>query len=260
MHWIHNLNPVIVSIGSLEIRWYGLMYVIGFVVGHWLAKRLVAKKFLKVSKAKLDGLATMLFIGMFLGARGAYVFIYNWEYYSQNLSHILFQRGGLSFHGAIVGLSVAAYLFSRTNKIPYLQVIDTIALLGAPGLFFGRLGNFINGELYGRRTDAWMGVIFPNGGPYPRHPSQLYEALLEGVVLSLLLWFLLTKVRRYGVISSAGFFFYGAFRFVVEFFREPDAQLGYYFGWMTMGQILCCLMILLSIPLFLYARRAGPEV
>ena len=256
MHWTHNLDPVIFSLGSFEVRWYGLMYVVGFILGSWLAKKLVDINFYKVPKAKLDTLATVIFICMFIGARGAYVFIYNWDYYSQNLGDIFFQRGGLSFHGAVLGIFVACYLFSRWNKIHWLSTVDLLTLVGTPGLFFGRLGNFINGELYGRRTDLWWGMIFPNGGgPYPRHPSQLYEAALEGVVLSGILWFLLGRVRHYGYISCAFFFFYGLFRFVVEFFREPDAQLGYFFGWMSMGQILCLLMMLLSVPWFLYARR-----
>ena len=260
MHWTHNLDPVIFSIGSFEIRWYGLMYVVGFLLGSYLAKRLVDRNFFKVPKAKLDTLATMLFIGMFVCARVAYVFIYNWDYYSQNIGHIFFQRGGLSFHGAVIGLILAAYIFSKLNKISFWQTMDVVCLVGAPGLFFGRLGNFINGELYGRRTDLWMGMIFPNGGPYPRHPSQLYEAALEGLAMSLVLWFLVKKVRHYGIISCTSLVFYGVARFMVEFLREPDDQLGYYFGWMTMGQILCALMLLASVPLYLHVRRARLEV
>ena len=260
MYWTHNLNPTIFTIGSFEIRWYGLMYVVGFWLGSWLAKGLVDKNFFKLPKPKVDSLVIYLFVGMFIGARMAYVFIYNWDYYSQNPSHIFLQRGGLSFHGALIGVIVAGYIFSRRNKISWFQTMDVLALTGAPGLFFGRLGNFINGELYGRRTDAWMGIIFPSGGPYPRHPSQLYEGVLEGLVMSALLWFLFKKVRHYGYISSTVPLFYGSARFVVEFFREPDPQLGYFFGWMTMGQILCLLMILGSIPLFWCARRARLEI
>ena len=260
MHWVHNLDPVIFSIGTFEVRWYGLMYVVGFWLGAYLAKILAERNFFKLPHARVDTLVMYLLVGMFVGARGAYVFIYNWDYYSQNIGHIFFQRGGLSFHGAIIGIILAGYVFSRRYKISWLQTMDVVALAGAPGLFFGRLGNFINGELYGRRTDFWTGIVFPGGGPYPRHPSQLYEAVLEGLVMSGLLWFLLTKVRRYGYISCTVLLFYGAARFGVEFFREPDAQLGYYFGWMTMGQILCFLMMLGSVPLFLYSKRAALEV
>ena len=255
MHWTHDLEPVLFSLGSFEIRWYGLMYVVGFVLGSWLAKKMVDINFYKVPKAKLDTLATIIFICMFIGGRGAYVFIYNWDYYSQNPGDILFQRGGLSFHGAIAGIILACYLFSRWNKVHWLSTVDVISLIGAHGIFFGRLGNFINGELYGRRTDVWWGIIFPSGGPYPRHPSQLYEAALEGVLLSAILWFMLGRVRHYGYLFCGFIFFYGLFRFFVEFFREPDSQLGYYFGWMSMGQILCLLMMLASVPIFLYVRQ-----
>ena len=260
MHWTHNLDPVIFSLGSFEIRWYGLMYVVGFILATWLGKRLVEKKFFQVAKNQVDTLATILFIGMFVGARGAYVFIYNWDYYSQNIGDIFFQRGGLSFHGAVLGIIAGVYIFSQRNKIPWLQTMDVVVLAATPGLFFGRLGNFINGELYGRRTDMWMGVIFPGGGPYPRHPSQLYEAVLEGLAMSVLLWMLVGRVRHYGYISLVSLLFYGISRFLVEFFREPDAQLGYYFGWMTMGQILCSVMILGGVPLYLYVKRMGRKI
>ena len=244
MHWRHTLDPVFFSLGSLKIRWYGLMYVVGFSLGTVLLKRLVVRGFLQVPKARVDSLVTTLLLSMFLGARLAYIFIYNWDYYSDNLREILFVwQGGLSFHGALVGLLAGGYLFSRRNGISWAQTMDAIALAGTPGLFFGRIGNFINGELYGRRTDAWVGIVFPAGGPFPRHPSQLYEALVEGIVLTAILWYLLKKVERYGIVAASFVVGYGTFRFIVEFFRQPDSQLGYFFSWMTIGQLLCLAMV-----------------
>ena len=241
------LGPIkgLMGIPAIQIRWYGMMYVIGFVVAGFLLKVLIEKGWFKVAKDKIDSLITTVLICMFLGARLAYVFIYNWDYYSNNLSELLsVWKGGLSFHGALVGILVGGLIFAKRNKISWAQVMDNIALAGAQGLFFGRMGNFINGELFGRKTDSFVGMIFPAGGPFPRHPSQLYEGITEGLILTLILWFMLKKVKSYGYISSAFVIGYGVFRYFVEFFREADAQLGYYLGGTTtMGQILCLLMI-----------------
>lgn len=252
-----NINPILLSLGPLEIRWYGLMYVIGFVIGGFLAKRLCDQGFFQVAREKVDTWITYLILGMFLGARIAYVFVYNWDYFSQRPEEIFYVwQGGLSFHGALVGLILASAFFSRQNKIPTLQTLDTLALVGAQGLFWGRIGNFINGELYGRVTDSAVGMIFPAGGPYPRHPSQLYEAVFEGLILTIVLWLLLTKTRIHGVLSAAFLIGYGSFRYGIEFFREPDAQLGYFFwGTTTMGQILCLLMIISGVGLYLFVRK-----
>ena len=256
MHWTHNLDPIFFSLGPIKIHWYGMMYVVGFVLGGWLARRLIAIGFFNVPKKKVDSLATILFICMFVGARLFYVFIYNWDYYSHNFGEIFsIWRGGLSFHGALVGIVVSIYIFARKNNVTWMQTADVVALGGAPGLFFGRMGNFINGELFGKRTDLWMGIIFPNGGPYPRHPSQLYEAVMEGLVLSVIMWCMLKKAKYYGLIGSTFIIGYGVFRFIVEFFREPDPQMGYFFGWMTMGQILCVLMTIGGFFYLFWARK-----
>jgi hypothetical protein len=157
-------------------------------------------------------------------------------------------KGGLSFHGGLAGLLTSGYIFAKRNKISWAQTMDTIALAGAPGLFFGRVGNFINGELYGRTTDSALGMIFPNAGPYPRHPSQLYEGILEGIVLTIILWVIKRRVKTYGWMAATFLVGYGVFRYIVEFFREADSQLGYYFGGTTtMGQILCFIMIILGL-------------
>lgn len=239
------IDPVIFSLGPLQVRWYGLMYVVGFMIAGHLSKKLIEKGYFKVPLEKVDSLIMTMLVCMFIGARITYVFVYNWEYYSENLTELLsVWKGGLSFHGALVGLLVGGLIFARKNKISWAQTMDVTALVGCPGLFFGRVGNFFNGELYGRVTDVPWAMIFPAGGPLARHPSQLYEGILEGIFLSIILWFLRSKVKYYGYLAVTFVIGYGAFRFIVEFFREPDAQLGYYFGFMTMGQILCLMMVI----------------
>jgi phosphatidylglycerol:prolipoprotein diacylglycerol transferase len=257
-----DFDPSIFSLGPLEVRWYGLMYVVAFIVGGLIAKKLCRMNFMKLDEEKVDSLVTHLIISMFLGARMAYVFIYNWNYFSQNLHEVFFVwQGGLSFHGALAGMLVGGYLFARKHGISWAQTMDTVALSGAQGLFFGRIGNFINGELYGRVTDAPIGMIFANGGPYPRHPSQLYEACAEGLLLMMILWFLLPRVKFYGTLSAVFIVGYGTFRFFIEFFRQPDPQLGYFFaGTLTMGQILCLIMIVVGIAAYFLARKINEPV
>lgn len=257
-----DFDPIIFSIGPLAVRWYGMMYVVGFVISGFLLKILSKRGFFPLPTSKIDSLITHMIVGMFIGARIAYVFIYNWDYYQNNLSELLMVwQGGLSFHGALVGLIGGGYVFAKRNNLTLFQVMDSSALAGCQGLFFGRVGNFINGELYGRVTESPFGMIFPSGGPYPRHPSQLYEGVLEGIVLTAILWFLLPRVKRYGVISAAFLIGYGVFRYIVEFFREADEQLGYYFGGTTtMGQILCLLMIIAGVLWAMAASKKGEEV
>lgn len=255
-NYIHHLNPVLLDLGPVQIRWYGLMYVIGFVIAGYLLKILVRSGFFKIAVEKIDTLITTMIICMFIGARIFYVFVYNWDYYSQNLMDLLaVWKGGLSFHGALIGLIVGGYLFARQQKISWGEVMDSVALVGTPGLFFGRIGNFINGELFGRITNSSVGIIFQEGGPFPRHASQLYEAFLEGILLCAILWVVKKKVKVYGIISGLFVSLYGVFRFIVEFFREPDSQLGYYFGGLTMGQILCFLMIVAGMGIIVYSKK-----
>ena len=255
-HYVHKLNPILFDLGFVQVRWYGLMYVVGFLIAGFLLKRLVRSNFLKVAEEKIDTLVTTMIICMFIGARTFYVFIYNWDYYSEHLVDLLaVWKGGLSFHGALVGLIVGGIIFARQNKISWMQVMDSVALAGTQGIFFGRIGNFINGELYGRITTSPLGIIFPESGPYPRHASQLYEAFLEGLLLFAIMWLIKSRAKIYGIIGGFFVAFYGIFRFIVEFFREPDSQLGYYFGFITMGQILCFMMIVGGIGLIIYAKK-----
>ncbi len=245
-----DFDPTIFSIGFIQIRWYGLMYVIGFLFAGFIAKKLVKNKFFKVPIKSVDNLVTIVIICMLICARIFYVFVYNWSYYRNNLLEILFiWKGGLSFHGALIGFVIAAFIFSKKYKVSWFQVTDVMALAGSPALLFGRIGNFINGELYGRTTDLFLGMIFPSGGPYPRHPSQLYEGFFEGIALPLTLWFvILPRAKYYGSLSCGFLIGYGIFRFFIEFFRQPDSQLGYYFyETTTMGQILCIIMVVIGI-------------
>lgn len=260
-NYVHNLNPVLFDLGPVQIRWYGLMYVIGFIIAGLILKHLVNQNFFKITVDKIDSLITVMIICMFIGARFAYVFIYNWDYYSQNLMDLLaVWKGGLSFHGALVGLLAGGYIFARQNKITWFEVMDSVALAGTPGMFLGRIGNFINGELYGRITNSPVGIIFPQGGPFPRHASQLYEAFLEGILLGIILWLVKQKVKVYGILSGIFVSLYGVFRFILEFFREPDSQLGYYFGFITMGQILCFLMIFSGIAIIVYSKKKNVTI
>ena len=266
--WMHvhgKLDPVIFSLGPLQVRWYGFMYVVGFVIGGILLKKLSKNGFFQVPTEKTDSLVTHLIIGMFIGARVFYVFIYNWDYFVNHLGEALaIWKGGLSFHGALVGLMIGAYIFSRKNKIHWMQTFDCMGLAGAQGLFWGRVGNFINGELYGRvveNKNYIFGMIFPGGGSQPRHPSQLYEGVFEGLVLSLIIWLAFPRLKRYGIVTPIFLIGYAIFRFFIEYFREPDAQLGYYFGGTTtMGQILCFIMALVGLGYYFYGKKLNLPV
>jgi len=253
-----NFDPVIFSVGPLQVRWYGLMYVVGFLIGQQLLLWLSRKKIFQLPEEKVDHFVTLLILFMLVGARVTYMLIYGLSSLKANFFSLFYVwEGGLSFHGAIIGFIACAYFISRKYKISMLNIVDALALAGTPGLFFGRIGNFINGELFGRVTDVPWAMIFPMGGPMPRHPSQLYEAILEGPVLFTILWFLKLKVKKQGTITSLFFIGYGLLRFVVEYFREPDAHMGLYFGGLfSMGQILCLLMVIFGLLFhFLYLRK-----
>lgn len=253
------LSPIIFSLDwpfHIELRWYGVMYLMGYLVGYFLLKKLIHLKFLKINQIQLDNFIFSIAIGMVVGARIVYSVVYDFEQWIHDpLSIIFINRGGLSFHGAVIGMSVGAYIFARKNKINFFRITDAMALAGAPGLFFGRMGNFINGELYGRVTDSPLGLVFPLGGELPRHPSMLYEGVAEGIILTLILWAMLRYVKNEGYLSAIFLGGYAICRFIIEFFREPDQQLGFYFHYFTMGQILCFIMFIVSILFFKFAKK-----
>lgn len=245
-----NIDPVMFSIGMFSIRWYALAYISSILIGWWALRRIASAPDDPVGKAPLDDLINYGIVGIILGGRIGYALGYNTIYFIQNpLEIFLIWQGGMSFHGGFLGMSLSIYLVARKHKISVFALGDLIALVAPIGLFFGRISNFINGELYGRTTDLPWGFIFPNGGPLPRHPSQLYEAGLEGLVLFLILLISYKKGARQKKGLMIGLFMagYGISRTLIETLREPDAHLGFIFGQVTMGQILSAPMIALGV-------------
>ena len=251
-----NIPPEIVRIGPIAIRWYGVMYLVGYFVGYRLARGRIERGLAPFDKAALDSLVGYLVVGMLVGARLTYAIVYEpGHYLDEPLEFFQIWHGGLSFHGAVIGMTVACAVFARVKRISFLGVADTLAYSGTPGLFFGRIGNFINGELYGRPTDVPWAMVFPADPlQVPRHPSQLYEAMGEGVLLFLVLhWIERSTVRggsyRPGLLTSAFLIGYGVIRFLLEFTRQPDVQLGLVLGPFSMGQVLSASMIVLGLVL-----------
>lgn len=250
-----NIDPVIVKVGPLAIRWYGVMYVIGFALSYVLVKYQLKKEEKLQKQVDLDNLYLYLIAGLVLGARLGYVLFYNLSYYLQNpLDIIATWQGGMSFHGGLIGVVVAGLIFTLRNKIDFWQLADIVIVTIPIGLGLGRIGNFINGELYGRVTTVPWGMVFPSGGPLPRHPSQLYEFFLEGVVLFTILWFLKRKNPKPGTVTAMFLILYSLFRIFVENFREPDVQLGFIIGHITMGQILSTVMMIFGVGIIFYTN------
>lgn len=263
------IPPEIVRIGPFAIRWYGVMYLVGYAVGFRIARARIARGVVAMTERDLDALVGYLVVGMLLGARVVYALAYQPGHYLDDpLEFFRLWHGGLSFHGAVIGMTVACVLFARVHRVPFWEVADTLALAGTPGLFFGRLGNFINAELYGRPSSVPWAMVFPTDPLHlPRHPSQLYEAIGEGIILYLMLRALERRARaggwyRPGLLAAAFLIGYGILRFAAEFFREPDAQL----EWLkdttglSMGQWLCIPMIVAGVLLWLWASRRPQPV
>lgn len=249
------IDPVFLHIGPLAIRWYAVMYILGFIAAYFWLRYSSSGKRLPLGKSQKDSLLLYGMAGVILGGRIGYVLFYNLPVFLAN-PLMLFEvwKGGMSFHGGLLGTTLALLLFSIKNRIPLLQVTDTVAGIVPVGLFLGRIGNFINGELYGRVASSFC-LYFPSDPQNCRYPSQLLEALLEGLVLFLILFFIGKSTQRQGIISGAFLVFYGLFRISVEFFREPDAQIGYLWGGATEGQILSSLMFLAGILLMVFVAR-----
>ncbi|MBK2124673.1 prolipoprotein diacylglyceryl transferase [Fangia hongkongensis] len=255
------INPVAFSIGPIKVHWYGIMYLIGFA-GAWILSLYRCKN--TYSPIKKEQVSDMIFyaaLGVILGGRIGYMLFYD---FSNFVSHpwVIFQvwDGGMSFHGGLIGVVLAIGLFCRKNKCNVFDILDFIAPMVPIGLGAGRLGNFINDELWGRVTDSPFGMIFPTGGPLPRYPSQLLELILEGIVLFLILWILSRKQRPRLFISAHFLLWYGLFRFIAEFFRQPDPQMGYLlFNWMTMGQVLSLPMIIGGLLVLLYVSSQSTQ-
>jgi len=250
-----SLDPEIVRIGPVAVRWYGLMYLIGFASSYVLVRREIKKRSLALDREFIDSLYTSLILGLLIGARLGYVLFYDLSVYlSHPLDIFAVWKGGMSFHGGLIGSVIAGVWCCKKYKTDPWLFSDLVVATAPIGIGMGRLGNFINGELYGRVTTMPWGMVFPNGGPLPRHPSQVYEFLLEGIVLFLVLWTMRSRVRRSGTLTALFIILYGCIRFIVEFFREPDAQLGFVIGCFTMGQVLSASMVLVGAGL-LFTRR-----
>jgi len=253
-----NIDPVLISLGPLSIRWYGLMYLIGFAFALWLANRRADKPESGWTREQVSDLLFAGFLGVVIGGRVGYVVFYNFDLFLQDPLYLFkVWTGGMSFHGGLLGVISAMFWYAKKNGRTFFGVADFIAPLVPFGLGMGRLGNFMNSELWGRGTDVPWAIVFPNGGHLPRHPSQLYEMFLEGIVLFLILNWFIKKPRPLGAVSGLFLAGYGTFRFLVEYVREPDAHLGLFGGFISMGQILSLPMLLGGILLMVWAYKRG---
>ncbi len=252
------IDPVFFRLGPLQFRWYGLMYVLGLSAAYVLIRRRAAARHVSLSKAQLYDLIMYAALGVFLGGRLGYTIFYNGEYYLQHPAKILaVWEGGMSFHGGLLGACVAIWLFCYKKEFPVYTIADLAAQAVPIGLGLGRVGNFINGELYGRPTDVAWCMVFPYGGEACRHPSQLYEAGLEGALLFGVLWALARKPMPPGTIFWSFIAGYGFLRSLAELFREPDTHLGFILGPLTMGQLLSIPMFFLGLVMILAVCRSG---
>jgi len=258
----HNINPTILKIGFLEIRWYGLMYIVSFIIGYILLKKFFQMKGISISREKYDNLLFYIMLGVIIGGRLGYIVFYNLPFYLEHPFHIFkVWMGGMSFHGGAIGVILAGYIFCKKNNFSFYQLADPAMPLVSIGLFLGRMGNFINGELYGKISTLPWAMVFPGSDGNPRHPSQLYEAFLEGILLFFISYLILKKTEVEGIVFWSWLGFYGIFRFLVEFVREPDAHLGYILWIFTTGQLLSFAMILVSIiALILLVKRSRKNV
>ena len=250
------IDPIAFSVGPLAVRCYGLMYLVGFAAAWWLGLKRIRDDKAPITRKQFDDLIFLAVLGVILGGRLGYVLFYKPGYYAANpLEIFALWQGGMSFHGGLIGVIAAMWLHARRTGVDFLRLADFIAPLCPLGIAAGRMGNFINGELYGRVTDLPWGMVFRQAGNAPRHPSQLYQFALEGVTLFLILWWFSAKPRARGQVSALFLIGYGALRFIAEFGREPDAFLGLLALGLSMGQWLCLPMIAAGALLFAWSAR-----
>ena len=256
-----SIDPVAIQLGPLKVHWYGIMYLIGFAAAWWLGMRRAKKPGSGWSPEQMSDLIFYGALGAVLGGRIGYTLFYaNENFLSDPLMVFRVWEGGMSFHGGFLGVLFAMFIYSQKQKRKFFDVMDFLAPLTPIGLGAGRMGNFINGELWGRVSDVPWAMVFPSGGDQPRHPSQLYEFFLEGVVLFLIVWFYSAKPRPRMAVSGVFALCYGLFRFIVEFARQPDSHLQFIaFGWLTMGQLLSAPMIILGLGLLWWAYNKNTE-
>ncbi|MBF8246465.1 MAG: prolipoprotein diacylglyceryl transferase [Rickettsia sp.] len=254
------INPVILDLGVIQIRWYSLSYILGILIGLFLAQKILEWAKIKIKKEKLRDYINWVVISIILGGRLGYVAFYNFDYYLSNPIEIFkIYNGGMSFHGALISYLIFTYIFAKKNKLDWRLLLDVSALVVPIGLFLGRIANFINSELYGRVTNISWGIIYPTVDFKTRHPSQIYEAMLEGVLLFILLNYLNKKfsIIKYRLLTTSLFLvFYSIFRIFAEFYREPDYQIGFFFKYFTLGQILSLFMLLIGIFLLIKIKKS----
>jgi phosphatidylglycerol:prolipoprotein diacylglycerol transferase len=258
----HGIDPNIFQIGRFAVRWYSFLYVFGFFLAYFISRRLAQQKWILVDPETLDQWILWLFICVVGLSRIFYVIFYNpWHFSAHPLDIFKLWKGGLSFHGGLAGTFLATYLYAKKYKLPFMRMMDVLSLSAGWALGLGRIGNFINGELYGRPSDLPWAMQFPLAGGQiftsPRHPSQLYESLIEGFVLAALMWWLKGKNLKNGMLTAIFIVGYGLGRFIVEFFREPDPQLGFVAGPLSMGQLLCMAMWVLGGVLIWWFYQRG---
>ena len=261
---VHNFDPILIDLGFFQIRWYSLAYIFGIVIG-WLYAIKIIKlssinyNFKQVQKSEFDDLIIYIVFGIILGGRFGYIIFYNFEYYSKNIFEI-FQlwKGGMAFHGGLIGVIVSIFIFSKIKNLNFFKLTDIVSCVSPIGIFFGRIANFINGELYGKTSELPWSVIFPYAGSIARHPSQIYEALLEGIVLFILLnYFALKKslIFKTGFISALFLILYSLFRMLSEVFREPDRNLGYFLNYFSMGMILSFITLIVGLFIIMNIKK-----
>jgi len=253
------IDPILVQLGPLAIRWYALAYIAGLVIGWQVMRRVCEQPPKLLTALKIDDFLLWAALGVILGGRLGYVLFYKPGFYIEHpLAALTLWEGGMSFHGGLLGVIAAILLFAIRNKVDPFMLSDLVAIVAPIGLFFGRLANFINGELWGRISDVPWAMVFPRGGPLPRHPSQLYQAFFEGVLLTLVVvavWKLTDGRRRPGLLTGVFCAGYGVARIGGEIFREPDAHLGFLWGPLTMGMLLSLPVLLFGVWLILRAYR-----
>tara|TARA_Y100000590_G_C15588486_1_gene965103 strand:- start:416 stop:1216 length:801 start_codon:yes stop_codon:yes gene_type:complete len=259
---VHNFNPVFIDLGFFQIKWYSIAYILGIILGWLYAIKIIKNdkctdKTIKPSE--FDDLIIYLIIGIILGGRLGYIVLYNFGYYSQNILEIFkVWHGGMSFHGGLIGVIVATYFFSKIKKVNFLKFTDIVACVTPIGLFLGRIANFINGELYGKASSMPWAIIFPETGNFGRHPSQIYEALLEGVVLFILINFFALKKKlllKTGYVSAIFLILYSILRTFSEIFREPDQHIGYIYSYISMGMFLSVITFLTGIFIIFFIKK-----
>lgn len=254
-----NIDPVLFSLGNLQVRWYGLFYIIAFLIGYIFIKINLKIRKVKITAEQYDSMLFNTLLGVILGGRLGYVLFYNLsEYLQYPLKIFAVWEGGMSFHGGALGVLILGYLFVKRNRLSFYPLADATAPYAALGLGLGRIGNFINAELYGRVTNVPWAMIFPGSDGRPRHPSQLYQALLEGFLLYIILQVIYLRKVKEGFAFWSFIGLYGVFRFFIEFFREPDPQLGFIMLNLTMGQILCLAMIISALFGFYHIYKPQP--